>query len=593
MNLRTPAHFVLPLATLLAAGSAFAQPPQETAIRATANRGIALIQKSTANWTAGCFSCHHQALTMMALGAARQHGLAVDEKAAQAASNRDLALAASVDDALRDGILIDPSSQEGYLLVAARAAGIEPNLSLALYARRIANHQRDDGHWTTFDNRPPQGESRITATAIAARGVSLYMPPQLATTRQATLSRAHQWLRSAKSESTEDLTFRILGLHWTAPDGKIPADLGKALAAEALKRQRPDGGWSQVAARSSDCYATGQILYALAETGLVAPSDPAYQRGLAYLIKTQSGDGAWHVTSRMKTKVNVSPPYMETGYPYGHDQFVSISGATWAIMALAAALPAKPAAPLPVTAATVRGELPWMSTVLFGSTADLDRALKTGLDPNAASAGGTTVLMMAAHDPEKVKLLLARGAKATARAKSGYDALMIASLFRRNTAAMTLLLDAKAEVNPTKTVFNATPLTLAAFTGDAEPVELLLKRGAKVGNRMMLLGMVPANAFDIACSFESPSTIKLLAANGAQVDEVDPQGLTQLSLAALAHKNESVRALLEAGANPNHVDKLGLTPLQHTAGIEHLSPETAELLKQRGAGKSAASGSRR
>jgi len=105
--------------------------------------------------------------------------------------------------------------------------------------------------------------------------------------------------------------------------------------------------------------------------------------------------------------------------------------------------------------------------------------------------------------------------------------------------------------------------------------------------------MLPTDAFEIACSFESTPTIKLLIAGGAAVDATDPQGLTQLSAAALSHKNATVKALLEAGADPNHRDKLGMTPLQHTTGIQNLSPETAELLKKSGAGKPAASGTRR
>jgi hypothetical protein len=67
------------------------------------------------------------------------------------------------------------------------------------------------------------------------------------------------------------------------------------------------------------------------------------QRGIDYLLRTQAPDGSWHVISRLHPPAPVSPPYFETGHPYGHDQFVSTMGESMAVMALAAALgPAKP-----------------------------------------------------------------------------------------------------------------------------------------------------------------------------------------------------------------------------------------------------------
>jgi hypothetical protein len=80
---------------------------------------------------------------------------------------------------------------------------------------------------------------------------------------------------------------------------------------------------------ASDAYATGQTLYTLHEVGLPA-SDLAIQRGMAYLLRTQAEDGTWHVKSRaMKIQ-----PYFESGFPYGHDQWISQAGTAWAAMAL-------------------------------------------------------------------------------------------------------------------------------------------------------------------------------------------------------------------------------------------------------------------
>ena len=65
-----------------------------------------------------------------------------------------------------------------------------------------------------------------------------------------------------------------------------------------LAQQRPDGGWGQLPSLQSDAYATGQSLVALKEAGGLSATDPAYKRGIAFLLKTQLEDGSWYVRSR-------------------------------------------------------------------------------------------------------------------------------------------------------------------------------------------------------------------------------------------------------------------------------------------------------
>ena len=80
----------------------------------------------------------------------------------------------------------------------------------------------------------------------------------------------------------------------------------------------------------SDAYATGEALYALAMAKMPV-TDPVYQKGVKYLLRTQAPDGSWHVRSR---SIWVQP-YFESGFPYGHDQWISAAGTSWATMALA------------------------------------------------------------------------------------------------------------------------------------------------------------------------------------------------------------------------------------------------------------------
>jgi len=108
-----------------------------------------------------------------------------------------------------------------------------------------------------------------------------------------------------------------------------PASIAAAAKALAVA-QRPDGGWSQLPSMGSDAYATGEALYALNAAGKMPAADPVYAKGVKYLLNTQAADGSWHV----KTRSIWIQPYFESGFPYGHDQWISAAGTSWATMAL-------------------------------------------------------------------------------------------------------------------------------------------------------------------------------------------------------------------------------------------------------------------
>jgi hypothetical protein len=56
----------------------------------------------------------------------------------------------------------------------------------------------------------------------------------------------------------------------------------------------------------------------------------SFQRGIRYLLATQGEDGSWHVKSRAPK----FQPYFESGFPYEHDQWISMAGTAWAAIAL-------------------------------------------------------------------------------------------------------------------------------------------------------------------------------------------------------------------------------------------------------------------
>jgi ankyrin repeat protein len=559
-------------------------------IREAAAQAVAVIQNSQKTWFSkqGCFSCHQQVLPALAFRAARQHGIPVDERAAHADAAAAFGFYSNLDRAVQWTHIIDPANDDGWGLLAANAAGLRPSLVTAVYARLLAARQEPDGHWETGDERPPQSYSPFTATAVVMAAIQEYSHPSRRSDTHARIAKARAWLLSQTARTTEDRTFQIFGVSLGGGDRRILSRLAGQLKAA----QQPDGGWASLDGRASDAYSTGEALWALHHAAGVPVSDTAWRRGIEFLLRTQAKDGSWHVASRLHPPAPVSPPYFETGHPYGHDQFISTMGESWAVMALAEMLPKAPSNLPPLKEAEPQGIEPWMEPVLFGSAAAVDDLLKTGFDPNSATKpGGTTPLMMAVPDLAKMKLLLDHGAKADTRAKNRYSALLVAANYPGSSAAMNVLLDHGATVRLPKgqgaPLFNAYPTLLAAFAGNLEILDRLHKAGDRVDGRMNLLGMFPVTPLLLLATWHRTDAVRTLLDAGARVDEADDDGITVLSWAVIANRVELARLLIQRGADVNHLDKKGMTPLLYAASIDFGDSAMIDLLLRSGAKRGA------
>jgi ankyrin repeat protein len=474
---------------------------------------------------------------------------------------------------------VDPGTGDAYGLLGADAAGVRPSLVTAVYARLLAQRQKPDGHWITFDERPPQSYSLFTATALAARVIDLYSHPSLKADARRRMDQARAWLASHSPRDTEERTFQLLGLFWTGADAATLHDRAR----ELLRSQQPDGGWNSLDGRSSEAYSTGEALVALADAGGVPVSDAAWRRGIEFLLRTQAQDGTWHVASRLYPPAPLSPDYFESGYPYEHDQFLSALGASWAVMALARSLGPAHSVTLPPLAEAAPKDVPaWAEPAIFGSAADLH-----GLDPNSATAFGTTALMMASPNVDKMKLLLDRGAKVNARTKNGYSALLMSALYAESGPALGLLLDRGAAVRSSGSLYNAYPLALAAIAGNAEAVKQLHAAGDAVDDDYTYAGIQPGAPLILISTMDETAVARALLDSGAAVDKADGDGLTALLWATLANKTEMVRLLVEHGADVNHVDKHGMTPLLYAASIDFGDSAMLDLLLKSGAKRDA------
>ncbi len=82
---------------------------------------------------------------------------------------------------------------------------------------------------------------------------------------------------------------------------------------------------------NSDAYATGIAITVLVQSGAVVAGTDSHRRGMNFLLSNQFPDGSWHVRSRsIKFR-----PYFESGFPFGHDQWISTAATAWAVQAIA------------------------------------------------------------------------------------------------------------------------------------------------------------------------------------------------------------------------------------------------------------------
>jgi ankyrin repeat protein len=473
---------------------------------------------------------------------------------------------------------------DAYRMVAAHAVGVKPNLGAAVYARLLISRQNKEGDWDGFHQRPPSSYSRVTMAALGLRAVQVYHHASQKAAADAAIARARAFLEGRTPRDTEERSYQLLGLRWAgAPRGQLQK------LAQALKAtQRPDGGWHSREGRDSDVYSTGQALVALHDGGGVANIDPVWRRGVEYLLKTQAANGTWLATSRLRPPAPLSPPYFDAGYPGGRDQFLSMSGASWAVMALAYGMgPAMRVTPPPLPETEPAKVEPWVETMLFGTAADVKRLLDGGLDPNAATAsGGTTALMMAAPHVDKMTLLLDRGASVNARAKSRFSALMVAAQYQDGDPAINLLLDRGAQVAPPADgapVFGANPFFLASYAGNTQSLKRLLASGSKLDDAMIVIGTSRATPMLGAFKFGDIDTARALLDLGAPVDFADGNNITMLSRSVLNNEVEMARMLIARGANVNSTDKMGMTPLLWAAAMDFGDTAMSELLVKSGA----------
>ncbi|MSV30388.1 MAG: hypothetical protein EXQ52_16845 [Bryobacterales bacterium] len=278
-----------------------------------------------------CITCHSQTLPAQVAAAARAKGIAVDEKTARLNFRQILASYKPIGEEAAQGV--SPPGQEltvGYVAMALAAERhAADNMTAGLF-HMVAGRQMPDGSWPEFETRPPMEYSTISRTAMAVRTLTLYPIASRSKETEERLRRAGAWLLAAKPASAEEYAMRLMGLAWT----KAPLSDLKRESKVWMAQQRADGGWAQLPQLASDAYATGLTLYALHEAR-VRVTEPAYKKGIAWLLKNQYANGGWFV----KTRAFPVQQQIESGFPFGYHQWISSSATSWASLAIANTLP--------------------------------------------------------------------------------------------------------------------------------------------------------------------------------------------------------------------------------------------------------------
>src|SRR5262245_23481769 len=328
-------------ARLLGAGSP-SPTPSATAMVTSVNvsyrsipdavrNSLGLVEKQSAAFirTAGCNSCHSQDLPSAAAGLARDYGLTTMKTFPQLPATMTPPA-----EQVMDFNVISPNSV-GWELFDAGMNHESRTQGTDAIVRYLRASQTADGAWGATENRrPPMTSGKIQTAALAIYAMKNYAPEAEKLNCEKAIAGAVAWLENAKPATNQDHAFRLLGLAWGDAAAAVIREEAKSLAA----LQRADGGWSQLPAMVSDAYATGEAVFALGSAGRMTVGNPVFRKGVDYLLRTQAIDGSWHVRSRAIWL----QPYLDSGFPYGKDQFISTAGTAWATLALTlAAEPAK------------------------------------------------------------------------------------------------------------------------------------------------------------------------------------------------------------------------------------------------------------
>lgn len=162
--------------------------------------------------------------------------------------------------------------------------------------------------------------------------------------------------------------------------------------------------------------------------------------------------------------------------------------------------------------------------------------------------------------PEVIRALLNRGFDPNTVGPSG-DYGLILAIREPSFRVVDALLDSPATKVEVRTAKDESPLMLAALKGYAAMCQKLIARDADVNKP----GWTPLH---YAATGGHLEVMRMLLENSAYIDAASPNGSTPLMMASMYGTTESVKLLLEAGADPTLKNTLGLSAIDFARQVQ-------------------------
>jgi ankyrin repeat protein len=208
-----------------------------------------------------------------------------------------------------------------------------------------------------------------------------------------------------------------------------------------------------------------------------------------------------------------------------------------------------------------------------GNVELLNILLGAGADVNAVDFSGGTALIAAAKAGKTpiVERLLEAGA-----GSDDWGGLLRGVAWSGNVELLNILLDRGADAESIK---DGTALRAAAIAGEIDMVKRLIQAGAEVNSTETSF----AGVLQGAARYRRIDVLDFLIGAGAVVNSRDAYGQTVLEVAATSGNSLMVQQLLQAGATPNSVGTNGLyaPPLHEAAKHGHV--DASKVLLEAGA----------